>query len=120
MNKFLAFLLLALACALTAAAQPPKQDAAPVTVVIDADTANEIDDLYAIVRALLEPRFRVVGLSSAQWNHRLSPPDTVLRSQEINQDLVRLLNRRDLPVPLGAEMIMGKPWGGREPSDSAA
>src|SRR5215213_3021480 len=121
MNRFLVSVMLALACALSAAARPSAQaSATPVTVVIDADTANEIDDLYAIVRALLEPRFRVVGLSSAQWNHRLSPPDTVLRSQALNQDLVRLLNRRDVPTPLGAEMIMGKPWGGREPSDSAA
>ncbi len=52
MNKFLASLALALACAFTAAAQPPGQDATRITVVIDADTANEIDDLYAIVRAL--------------------------------------------------------------------
>jgi len=120
MNKFLASLALALACAFTAAARPLGQDAAPITVVIDADTANEIDDLYAIVRALLEPRFRVVGLSSAQWNHRHSPPDTVLRSQAINQDLLRLMKRTDIPVPLGTEMSMGKPWGGTEPSDSAA
>src|ERR1044072_3578114 len=120
MQVFLASLALALACAGNAAAQTSRQDAAPVTVVIDADTANEIDDLYAIVRALPDPRFRVVGLSSAQWNHRLSPPDTMLRSQAINQDLVRLLNRRDVPLPLGAEMIMGKPWDGREPSDSPA
>lgn len=120
MNKLLASLALALACASAATARPPAREAAPITVVIDADTANEIDDLYAIVRALLEPRFRVVGLSSAQWNHRLSPPDTVLRSQAINQDLLRLMNRRDIPAPLGAEMIMGKPWGGTEPSDSPA
>lgn len=120
MNRFLVSMMLALACALSAAARPSAQAAAPVTVVIDADTANEIDDLYAIVRALLEPRFRVVGLSSAQWNHRLSPPDTVLRSQALNQDLLRLMNRRDVPAPLGSEMIMGKPWGGTEPSDSAA
>jgi len=91
-----------------------------LTVLVDADTANEIDDLYAIVRALLEPRFHVVGLSSAQWNNRLSGPDTALRSQAINEDLVRLLGRRDIPTPLGAEMILGKPWGGSEPSDSAA
>lgn len=121
MNKFLASLALALACALTTPAQPPRQDATRITVVIDADTANEIDDLYAIVRALVEPRFRVVGLSSAQWNHRLSPPDTVLRSQALNQDLLRLMKRPDIPAPLGAEMIMGKPWGSpTEPSDSAA
>jgi purine nucleosidase len=120
MDKFLASLLLTLACTLAAAARPPGQEPAPITVVIDADTANEIDDLYAIVRALLEPRFRVIGLSSAQWNHRLSPPDTVLRSQAINQELLRLMNRRDVPAPIGAEMIMGKPWGGTEPSDSPA
>lgn len=120
MKIFIASLALAISCAFNAVARTSPQNAEPITVVIDADTANEIDDLYAIVRALLEPRFRVVGLSSAQWNHRLSPPDTVLRSQAINQDLVRLLNRRDVPLPLGAEMIMGKPWGGREPSDSVA
>lgn len=87
---------------------------------IDADTANEIDDLYAIVRALLEPTFMVVGLSSAQWNHRLSPPDTVSLSQKINEDIVSLMGRKDVPTTLGAEMIMGKPWGGDEPRDSPA
>jgi inosine-uridine nucleoside N-ribohydrolase len=30
------------------------------------------------------------------------------------------MDRQDLPAPLGAEMIMGKPWGGDEPRDSAA
>lgn len=89
-------------------------------ILIDADTANEIDDLYAIVRALLEPGFRIEGLSSAQWNHRLSPPDTVLHSQRLNEDILELMNRRDIPAPLGSEMIMGKPWGGDEPSDSPA
>lgn len=89
-------------------------------ILIDADTANEIDDLYAIVRALLEPGFRIEGLSSAQWNHRLSPPDTVLHSQRLNEDILELMSRRDIPAPLGSEMIMGKPWGGDEPSDSPA
>ena len=96
------------------------QPADRLRVLIDADTANEIDDLYAIVRALLEPRFDVVGLSSAQWNHRLSPPDTVRQSQRLNEDLLTLLGRRDVPHPLGSEMIVGKPWGGDEPQDSPA
>jgi purine nucleosidase len=89
-------------------------------VIIDADTANEIDDLYAIVRALLEPAFETAGLSAAQWNHRLSPPDTVQRSQRLNEDILALMNRRDIPHPTGSEMIMGKPWGGDEPRDSPA
>ncbi len=62
----------------------------------------------------------IIGLSSAQWHHSLAPTDTVLRSQALNEDLLRLLDRRDVPAPLGAEMMLGKPWGGTEPSDSAA
>jgi purine nucleosidase len=116
-----AFLCIALVlCVGSTVGASPTQDRATRTVVVDADTANEIDDLYAIVRALEEPRFRVIGLSSAQWNHRLSPPDTVLRSQAINDELLRLTNRRDVPTPLGSEMIVGMPWGGREPRDSPA
>lgn len=99
-------------------ATPPLDD--PQPLFIDADTANEIDDLYAIVRALLEPGFDIVGLSSAQWNHRLSPPDTVRQSQRLNEQLLALMDRTDIPHPLGAEMIVGKPWGGTEPRDSPA
>lgn len=96
------------------------QTPTPQRILIDADTANEIDDLYAIVRALAEPNLNIVGLSSAQWNHRLSPPETVLLSQKLNEDLLGLMERYDIPSPMGAEMIMGKPWGGEEPRDSPA
>lgn len=90
------------------------------TLIIDADTANEIDDLYAIVRALLEPRFHVAGLSSAQWNNRVSPPNTVQLSQKLNEDILSLMGRHDIPSPIGSEMIMGFPWGGDEPRDTPA
>ncbi len=43
-------------------------------ILIDADTANEVDDLYAIVRALIEPKFDVVGLNSTQWQISHYPP----------------------------------------------
>ena len=89
-------------------------------IFLDSDTANEIDDLYAIARALLEPGFQLVGLSSAQWNTRLSPPDTVAESQKLNAEILRLMGRQEIPAPLGSEMIMGKPWGGDEPRDSPA
>lgn len=36
-------------------------------VIIDADTGNEVDDLYAIVRGLLEPSWNVIALNAAQW-----------------------------------------------------
>jgi len=92
----------------------------PMSMIIDADTANEIDDLYAITRALLEPEFKILGLSSAQWHHHLSPENTVWESQKLNEDILRLMNRQDIPRPMGADMIVGKPWGGKEPSNSPA
>jgi inosine-uridine nucleoside N-ribohydrolase len=94
--------------------------AARTRMVIDADTANEIDDLYAIVRALREPAFDVAALSSAQWHTRLSPANSAEHSQRMNEDLLRLMGRQDMPAPIGAEMIMGQPWGGDEPRDSPA
>jgi inosine-uridine nucleoside N-ribohydrolase len=90
------------------------------SLFIDADTANEIDDLYAIVRALLEPDFNTLALSSAQWFHHLSPVNTMEESQKINEDILRLMDRMDIPNPRGSDMIVGKPWGGTEPRDSAA
>ncbi len=89
-------------------------------VIIDADTANEIDDLYAIVRMIMAEEFNVLGLCSAQWFHQLSPINSVQESQRLNDDLLRLMGRQDIPAPLGSEMKMGKPWGGYEPADSVA
>jgi len=89
-------------------------------VLVDADTANEISDLYAIVRALLDPGFDVIGLTSVQWHHRLAPENTVELSQQLNEDILRLVGEEDVAHPMGAEMIMGKPWGGDEARDSEA
>jgi purine nucleosidase len=89
-------------------------------LILDADTANEIDDLYAISRILQQDRFELIGLNSAQWFHVLSGPRTVFASQRINEDLLRLHGRKDVPALLGADMEFGMPWGGAEPRDSAA
>lgn len=89
-------------------------------VIIDTDTANEIDDLYAVVRMVLSEELDVLGLCSTQWQHQLSPDFTVLESQRLNDDLLRLMDRQDIPAPLGSELKMGKPWGGYEPAGSPA
>ncbi len=89
-------------------------------LILDADTANEIDDMYAITRMLRQDRFELIGLTSAQWFHALSGPRTVYASQAINEDLLRLHGRADLPALLGSDSEFGMPWGGDEPRDSAA
>jgi len=91
-----------------------------VSLIIDADTANEIDDLYAITRAILEPGFNILALSAAQWHHRLSPENTVIESQKLNEDILRLMDRQDIPAPMGSPIPVGMPWGGTEPRESPA
>ncbi|MGB7347447.1 MAG: nucleoside hydrolase [Pirellulaceae bacterium] len=89
-------------------------------LILDADTANEIDDMYAIVRMLSQDKFDVVGVTSAQWFHYLGDPQSVQASQQLNETLAGLLGRSELPLPMGAERPMGKPWGGTDAKDSAA
>lgn len=89
-------------------------------LILDADTANEIDDLYAIARTLKQDKFELLALNSAQWIHYLGQQDSVQASQKLNEDLVRIMGVKDLPLPLGSTEPFGKPWGGEDPKDSAA
>ena len=43
-----------------------QDDTKKMALISDADTANEVDDLYAIVRAIKEPKFNLLGITSAQ------------------------------------------------------
>jgi len=72
-------------------------------LIIDADTANEVDDLYAIVRAINAPELDLRGITSAQFHTSpLATDSTVHESQVINEEIIHLMNTPDLPLPLGA------------------
>jgi inosine-uridine nucleoside N-ribohydrolase len=72
-------------------------------VIIDADTANEVDDLFAIVRAFMEPTFDIRGLCSAQWQaSHYATPDTLEDSQRLNEALLDLMQISGIPLPRGA------------------
>lgn len=94
----------------------------PVRMILDSDTANEIDDLFAIAYVLTgdDPKVNLLGISSAQWFHVWSGDSTVYQSQKMNEDLVALSGRTDLPLPLGSDLIMGKPWGDYDARESPA
>lgn len=92
----------------------------PVKLILDTDTANEIDDLYAIARLLPEKRINLLGITSAQWFHVLSGDSTVYQSQRLNEEMLAIADRMDLPHPRGADMIMGMPWGGYQARESEA
>ncbi|MCG9894406.1 MAG: nucleoside hydrolase [Fimbriimonadaceae bacterium] len=75
----------------------------PLPVIIDADTANEVDDLFAIVGAVRAPEFEVLALGSAQWQvAHWAVPETLEASQRLNEVLLSLLGRLDIPHPRGA------------------
>ena len=82
-------------------------DKTPLRLIIDADTANEVDDLYAIAWALLEPRLNILGITSAQWHtNPRTPNDSVGESQRINQEILELLSKTHIPAPQGSNFPM--------------
>ena len=83
---------------------------APLPLIIDADTANEVDDLYAIAIALLAPGLDIRGVTSAQWHTQKNVPnDSVGASQKLNEDILALMNKQDLPHPMGSNFPMVSP-----------
>lgn len=73
------------------------------SIIIDADTANEVDDLYAITRALLEPKWNVLGLTSAQFHISPLASDTsMLESYQLNKQLIEALGDQKTPIFKGA------------------
>ncbi len=91
----------------------------PLPLIIDADTANEVDDLYALVRALKAPELDVVGITSAQFHTSPLTSDTsALESQHLNETIVSLMNRHDVPVAPGANEPITE--GTPRPSEATA
>jgi len=58
-------------------------------IVIDADTGNEVDDLYAVVRGLLEPSWEVIALNATQWQaSHWAVEESMEESYRLNQLLL--------------------------------
>ncbi len=91
--------------------------------IIDADTGNEMDDLFAIVRMLVDPNTEVIALNSAHYNNAQITADsiwnenpvtefnTVKVSQDYNEQLLEGLQMMDIPHPIGANRFLGYTWG---------
>ncbi len=91
--------------------------------ILDSDTGNEIDDLYAIVYAVVAPGMDLISLNSAQFNNVQMVIDgswngnevtdfvTVNESQRLNEELLKALDRMDIPLIMGASNHLGYAWG---------
>lgn len=59
------------------------------SLIIDADTGNEVDDYYALVRAFVEPSWNITALNAAQWqSSQWAIPETMENSHRLNQVLL--------------------------------
>ncbi|MCF0107083.1 MAG: nucleoside hydrolase [Holdemanella sp.] len=65
-----------------------------IRVILDCDTKNEVDDQYAIVHALLTPRFKIKGLIGAHFTKKRFA-DSMERSYQENCKLVEMLGMSD-------------------------
>lgn len=89
-------------------------------IIIDSDSGNEIDDLYAIARAIISPELDVIGLTSAQWSfHPQAGDSSVEVSQRLNVQLLKDLGRLDIPHPIGAAEML-RYWNEPEAQPSPA
>jgi len=102
-------------------------------VWLDADTGNEMDDVFAIVRLLWATnKVDVMGLSSAHFNNAdlltyekwnqyttagIAPVNI---SQALNEEILTTMKLTRIPHPLWADRQMGRAWGGFQPRPSAA
>ena len=79
-----------------------------ISVIIDTDSGNGIDDLVAVSRAIIAPEIEVIGVTSTQWS--LSPEagdSSVKTSQQINELLLANFGLADsIPHPMGASEML--------------
>jgi purine nucleosidase len=78
------------------------------SAIIDADTGNGLSDIFAISRALADPGFEIIGLTSAQWNQNPQGiSETVYFSQALNDSLLIHFKKENIPHFSGGETLIG-------------
>jgi len=88
-------------------------------VIIDVDTGNEVDDLFALARILLEPTINVTALNATHWQtSHWSVQKSMENSHRLNQQLLGEMNLY-VPTNRGASARMYD-WGDRAQHSAAA
>ena len=91
-----------------------------IKVIIDADTANEVDDLFAITRALLEPSWEVLALNATQWQaSQWAVENTMEASYRLDLVLLGHLQKQNIKVCRGSINRMFD-WGEKAQHSEAA
>ena len=87
-SRVVLFLLQSILTLSTAQAQRP------TPVILDADTGNEVDDLFALARALIEPSWEILALNATHWQtSHWAEPQSMENSHRINSVLAGYIDR---------------------------
>jgi purine nucleosidase len=88
-------------------------------VILDADTGNEVDDLFALSRALIEPSWDILALNATQWQaSHWAIPESMENSHRLNQVIVGNLGLKT-PLRRGGVSRMYD-WGDQAQHSAAA
>ena len=90
-----------------------------IPVIIDADTGNEVDDLYALSRALIEPSWNILALNATHWQtSHWAIENTMENSHRLNGVILGHLGL-DIKTRRGGVARMFD-WGGQAQHSAAA
>lgn len=90
-----------------------------LNLIIDADTGNEVDDLYALTRAFIEPTWSILAVNAAHWQtSHWTVENSMENSHRLNQTLLGLLGM-NLKTNRGSTARMYD-WGDQAQHSAAA
>jgi len=88
-------------------------------VLLDADTANEVDDAYALSIILMDSKTEVTALNATQWQaSHWSTPNSMEDSHRLNQTLLGVMGLKRKTNRGGADRMYD--WGDRAQHSAAA
>ena len=88
-------------------------------VLIDADTANEVDDLFALSIILMDPSVEITALNAAHWQTaHWATPNTMEDSHRLNQMLLGIMGKQVKLNRGGAARMYD--WGDQAQHSAAA
>ena len=91
----------------------------PQKIIVDADTGNEVDDLYALARLLLEPTVEVTALNAAHWQtSHWAVENSMENSHRLNQQLLGEMGMNVKTLRGGSARMYD--WGDRAQHSAAS
>ncbi|AFV00470.1 nucleoside hydrolase [Simiduia agarivorans] len=88
-------------------------------VIVDADTANEVDDLFAVARAAVASEWNLASVTAAQWQaSHWSVPKSMEESHRLNQMILAHLGQSTPTYRGGPDRLYD--WGDQAQHSAAA